>query len=184
MARMDAKSLGPIMRRWRIEAKLSQAELGQEAGLSRKVIAGIENGTRKFDQNQIVLLCRVLDRTVDQLTQTWSQALLETLRAAERELDDPGDRAPEPAQAAPATVPQPEPILSAALEKAIDTLADQFRDQFRDVFQVCQNDLLSRVEKMIAQAAVFVPPSSTSPQRARSRVSRKGRVKTPASSGR
>ncbi|HJX27610.1 MAG TPA: helix-turn-helix transcriptional regulator [Thermoanaerobaculia bacterium] len=177
---MDAKSLGPIMRRWRIEAKLSQAELGQEAGLSRKVIAGIENGTRKFDQNQIVLLCRVLDRTVDQLTQTWSQALLETLRAAEREMEDPADRAPEPTPAAPAAVPQPEPALSPALEKAIDKMTDQFRNQFRDVFEISQKELLSTVEKMIAQAAAFAPPSSTLPQRARSRVSRKGRVKPPA----
>jgi transcriptional regulator with XRE-family HTH domain len=182
---MDAKSLGPIMRRWRIEAKLSQAELGEEAGLSRKVIAGIENGTRKFNQNQIVLLCRVLDRTVDQLTQTWSQALLETLQAAEREMDDPVDRAPEQtAQAVPAAIPQPEPILSGALEKAIDKMADQFRDQFRDVFQISQKELLGRVEKMIAQATAFSPQPSTSPQRTRSRVSRKGRVKTPANSGR
>jgi transcriptional regulator with XRE-family HTH domain len=181
---MDAKSLGPIMRRWRIEAKLSQEELGQEAGLSRKVIAGIENGTRKFDQNKLVLLCRVLDRTVDQLTQTWSQALLETLRAAERDMDGAVDRAPEPAPAVPAAVPPPEPALSPALEKAIDRMADQFRDQVKDMFQASQKELLARVEKMIAQAPLSSPPSATSPRGAHSRVSRKGRVKTPGNSGR
>lgn len=175
-AGMDIKSLGKIIQAWRLASDLSQLQLAAKTELSRKVISGIETGTRKFKLGELVRICRALDKPLEKLVQVWMQGFLAELQQVERELYGEASPASKLAQTVPAAAPEPEWGLSEAQKKAVDKLADQIRDGFLEVLQESREDLLRSVDQMIARAA-FPPPPSLPAHRPRSRVSRKGRVK-------
>lgn len=177
---MDAKSFGSIIRQWRIEADISQTELGDRSGLSRKIIYGIEKGRHRFDPKKVVLLCRALDRSVDELARVWSHHFLEQIQETERGMLGSERVLPQPAPGAESPLQRPEPSVSSPFEEEIDAIAARVKE----TFQKHQAETLARVEKLLAQAGYILPTLSTTARRPRSRVSRKGRVKTKTDSSR
>lgn len=180
-APMDTKTFGPVIRELRIKSRRSQKELADEAGMSRKAVMTFEDGTRRFSEEELVRMCRVLEMPTEQVIQIWLRSFLEVIRKVERKLD--GEEAPVTAPPPPEppvlpSDPEPEPGLGAEVEQALDQyyfhaqISD--RKHFQEFLVAFQKDTLRKVDLLIARAPHPPGPSSRRP---RMRVSRKGRVK-------
>jgi transcriptional regulator with XRE-family HTH domain len=158
---MNTKSLGALLKEWRIESNLSQVQLGRSAGLSRKTIGNIERGDRAFDNEQIVRLCKALGRSVEELILHWSRSSLEELQQIERELQG--------VEAGPA--------LARPASGSVEEIFDRFGALLKELYHRAQEELIHTLQLQMG------PPGSSSPsppaalKRTRSRVSRKGRVR-------
>jgi transcriptional regulator with XRE-family HTH domain len=165
---MDTKSLGRIFQEWRIESDLSQVELGQELGVSRKIIGSIESGDRQLDEETIVRLCRFLGKDLEELVLLWSRFSLEALRKVERGIGVSKEiaRPDEPRAEAPESAASP----------SIDALAAKFASLIKDAILLSQVELVQRLQLQIPSPAAPASPSPARARRPRSRVSRKGRT--------
>ena len=61
MAVAKACTFGELLRRWRMARRLSQLELGMEAGVSSRHISFIETGRAKPSREMVIILAKVLD---------------------------------------------------------------------------------------------------------------------------
>ena len=61
------KSFGDTVRRLRIESGLSQQQLADLVGVSRQTIAAVEKGDYNPTIKLCLAICRVLDKTLDEL---------------------------------------------------------------------------------------------------------------------
>jgi len=158
-AAMNTKSLGAILKDWRIEKNLSQGQLGKSAGLSRRIIGNIERGERKLDNQHLVRLCRALGRSVEELVLSWSRSSLEELQQIERALHG-----------------SLEPALARTASGSIDEIIDGIADHLKELYQRAQEDLIQKLRLQMGMpgSSSLLPPTGI--QRTRSRVSRKGRV--------
>ena len=95
---MDAKSLGPVIKKWRIEGGLKQAELGQRAGLSKRIVGTLERGERAPEISEIVQLSRALERDPNELLTLWYRSCLQ--KVAELDKRPQETSTPEPPEAA------------------------------------------------------------------------------------
>ncbi len=64
---MDLISFGQRLRQYRQSAKLTQAELGEKAGLTPAFVGHIERGTRVLSVQSMVALCLALNITPNDL---------------------------------------------------------------------------------------------------------------------
>jgi transcriptional regulator with XRE-family HTH domain len=155
---MDAKSLGPIIRKWRIEAGFTQEELGQRAGLAKKIVGSIERGERTPERWDIVKLSHALGRPPDDLVTLWYRSYLNEISALGKLQDS---RAPQPEEKGSLT--------SSDSESRVDQIIDQIAALSKELYRESRNDF----REMFLD---WLPPSglsSSPPQRARKRVGRK-----------
>ena len=123
-AAMDAKSLGPVIRKWRIESGLTQQALGRRADLPGRIVGSIERGERAPEKWEIVRLCQALEKPPAELITFWCRAYLHDLQELGRL------QAPRPVQ--------PE---EKRVEQIIDRIAGlakeiyrESKDDFREIF--------------------------------------------------
>lgn len=158
---MDAKSFGPIIREWRIESRLTQEALGERAGLSKKAVGSIERGERAPERQEIVDLCRALDRSPGELMTLWSNAFLSELKLIE-EGSKPGSP-PEEWRTPP--------------ESKVDQIIDKIAVLVKQLYRESKDDFRKMFVDWLAQSGAsgsFPPPSP--PRRPRKRVSRKRKL--------
>ena len=165
---MNAKSLGTILREWRIERDLTQAQLGRAAGLSRKIVGSIELGSRKIvDYEEVIQICRALGRSVEELVLHWSRSTLDELQEIEREmLGTQGTSSDESDSEAPAVA------TNGSIKEKVDKLAALIEE----IIHTSQGDLIQKLQLQMGLSGAPSPPPAA-PRRPRSRVSRKGRVR-------
>lgn len=169
---MNAKSLGIILRDWRIESDLTQEELGEAAGLSRKIVGSIERGARKVDYEEVIRICRALGRHIEELVLHWSRSVLEELRKVEKEML--GSRETRP----------PDTTDSAALDTtaggSIGEVVDKIAVLFKEIVHRAQEELIQKLLLQMSPSGASSPsPPPAAPKRSRSRVSRRGRAAAP-----
>ena len=88
---VDFKSLGHNLRKYRIEAALSQDELAEQCGCCGSYIGKIENGRALPSLEMIVKIANVLETTVDVLLMGAPQ---KTESAMMRDMEDRINRLP------------------------------------------------------------------------------------------
>lgn len=170
---MNTKSLGSILRDWRIESNLSQADLGKAAGLSRRIVGNIERGERKLDNRQVVRLCRALGRGLEELILSWSRTSLEELLQIERELH--GEKEELRSREKKKTDPfAPGLAVGGSIEEIIDEIAANLKE----LYHRAQVELIQKLQLQVglANASPAPPPAARRRQGARSRAGRKGRA--------
>ena len=152
---MNTKSLGAILKDWRLEKNLSQGQLGKSAGISRRIVGNIERGERKLDNQDLVRLCRALGRSVEELVLSWSRSSLEELRQIERALHGSEQTA-----------------LAQTASGSIDEIIDGIADHLKELYHRAQADLLQKLQLQmgVPRSPSHLPPADL--QRTRSRVSR------------
>lgn len=169
---MNAKSLGTILRDWRIECDLTQEELGEAAGLSRKIVGSIERGERKVDYEEVIRICKALGRHAEELVLHWSRSALEELRKVETEML--GSR-----ETRHSDKPDSE-ALDATASRSISEAVDKIGALFKEIFHRLQEELIQKLLlEMNLSGAPSPSPPPAAPKRSRSRVSRRGRVAAP-----
>jgi len=171
---MNAKSLGTLLRDWRIERDLTQAELGEAAGLSRRIVGNIELGDREIRAKEVVKVCRALGRNAEELVLHWSRSVLEELQEIEREMSGSRDTG------------QPDESNSGAPDASgsIKEKLDKIVALFQEIIHASQAELIQKLQLQMGLPGAPPPPPPAAPKRPRSRVSRKGRVRAPDHSGR
>jgi transcriptional regulator with XRE-family HTH domain len=125
---MDAKSLGPVIRRWRIESGLTQAALGQKSGLSKKSVGSFERGEQAPELWEVVKLSSAMGRDPSELLTLWYRSSL-------REILEIGKlQGAKIAQGAPDSGSRVDQIIDqiAALAKE---LYRESRSDFQEIFQ-------------------------------------------------
>lgn len=165
-AAMDAKSLGPIIKAWRIESDLSQQELGDLAGLNKKIVGNIERGQRVPDKLEIVRLCHALRKTPAELMVGWYRSFLEDLNELEGELLNSSKPSPRNDSGSQA--------LSAAPGPKINQIIDRLAALMKELYQESRADAQKNFLDWLAQTGLlnsFPPPGA--PRQARKRVRRK-----------
>jgi transcriptional regulator with XRE-family HTH domain len=160
---MDAKSLGPVIRRWRIEGGLTQEELGRSAGLSKKSVGSFERGERTPELWEIAKLCGALGRDPAELITLWYRSCLKEVV----EIGKLQGARPLPAEEKSA---QKSPGSSSRVDQLIDQIADLAKELYRE----SKNDFREIFLDWLAPSGSrdsSSPPSP--PRRDRRRVSRK-----------
>lgn len=165
---MNAESLGALLRDWRIERDLTQAELAKAAGLSRKIIGSIELGDRRIDYEEVVPVCRALGRHVEELVLHWSRSSLEELQKIEREKFGSQDTRQ--------TV-EPDSASGASESGSIKEKIAEMAALFQEILLASQEDLIRKLQLQMGLPGGAPPSPPAAPKRPRSRVSRKGRVR-------
>ncbi len=173
---MNAKSLGTLLRDWRIERDLTQEQLGKAAGLSRKIIGSIELGDRDIKIEEVVKVCRALGRNAEELVLHWSTSFLAEIRETEREMFGSQDTG----QPGKPNSGAPNVTASGSLKEKIDKLAALFQE----IIDTSQAELIQTLRIELGLPGAPSPPTPVAPKRPRSRVSRKGRVRARNNSGR
>ena len=64
---LDYLKIGPRLKKARIDKKMTQAQLAEEADLSNNYISNIERGTSIPSLETFVMLCNALDVTADMM---------------------------------------------------------------------------------------------------------------------
>lgn len=164
---MNTNSLGPILRGWRIEGKLTQADLGKAAGLSRKIVGSIERGKRKLVKEELIRICRALGRNAEELVLHSSRSFLEELRKVESEMLDAQDaRPPEKPDAG-----APDGTASSSINENVAKIAALIQE----IIHAAQAELIQKLQLEMNLTGASSPPPAA-PRRPRSRVSRRGRA--------
>jgi DNA-binding XRE family transcriptional regulator len=151
---MDAKSLAPIIREWRIECRLTQETLGERAGLNKKIVGAIERGTRATDLEELAKLCRAMEKSPADLIMLWSRSALNNFQRIEAR--DYGRREEKGAQIAPVS--------------KVDQIIDKIAVLVKELYRESRNESQKIFLDWLAQSGPTPPPSP--PKRPR-RVSRK-----------
>ena len=153
---MDAKSLGPVIRKWRIESGFTQQELGRRAGVSKKTVGAIERGERSPERSELVKLSRALGKDPADLLTSWYRNEL-------NELNKMLDARPPQSE---------EKSAETALDSGsrVDQIIDQIAALAKDLYRESRNDFREIFLDWLSPSAL--PPSSPS-RPARRRVSRK-----------
>ena len=170
---MDAKSLGSLLRDWRIERNETQAELAKAAGLSRKVVGNIERGDGKVRTTEVVKVCVALGRHTEELVLHWSRSVREELQKIESELLGSRDAGPSDGSDSGA----PGGAASGSIKEKIDKIGALFQE----IIHASQEELIQKLQLQLDLSGASSPPPAARP---RSRVSRKGRVRPRNNSGR
>jgi transcriptional regulator with XRE-family HTH domain len=160
---MDAKSLGPIIREWRIEAGFTQQELGRIAGIPKRIVGSIERGQRTPERWEIVNLCRALGRAPAELITLWYRSCLNEFSELGKL---PDARMAPPEEKGSRTLPDS--------ESRVDQIIDQIAALAKEIYHESRNDFKEVFLDWLAQSGLsssFPPPSP--PRRARRRASRK-----------
>jgi transcriptional regulator with XRE-family HTH domain len=163
---MDAKSFGTTIKAWRIENDLSQEELGDLAGLNKKIMGNIERGQRMPDKLEIVRLCHALGKTPAELMVGWYRSFLEDLNELEGELLNSSK--PSPRNAGGSQAPPAAP--GSKINQIIDKLAALTKELYQESRAEAQKNFLD----WLAQTGLlnsFPPPGA--PRQTRKRVRRK-----------
>jgi transcriptional regulator with XRE-family HTH domain len=156
---MDAKSLGPIIREWRIEAGFTQKTLGERAGLHKNIVGGIERGTRTAEREELAKLCRALGKSPSELMMHWSRAALKEFQL-EFELQNLSPRSqPEEKDFPPAS--------------RVDQIIDKIAALVKELYRESRGDLQKMFLDWLAQSGAPGSSPSSPPSRPRKRVSRK-----------
>ena len=150
---MDAKSLGPVIRRWRIESGLKQEELGQRAGLSKRIVGTLERGERAPEMWEVVQLARALDKEPTELITLWYRSCLQQVTELDKRLE--GTSTPVP----------PPPDAGSKFDRIVDQMAALAKELHRESRSEFQEIFLSWL------APHASPPSP--PRKDRKRVGRK-----------
>ena len=165
---MNEKSLGSLLRDWRIECNLTQEELGAAAGLSRKIVGNIERGERKVDTKEVVRFCRALGRNAEDLVLYWSRSFVEELRKVELEMQDSQE------------IGQPDKSHSGAPDGtasgSIHEIVAKIAVLIQEIIHAAQAELIQKLQLEMNLSGASSPPPPAAPRRARSRVSRRGRA--------
>jgi len=157
---MDAKSLGPVIRKWRIESGLTQQELGDKAGLPKRIVGILERGERTPERSEIVQLSEALGKDPAELLTFWYRnELVEVgkMRAARSASPEENDF-------------QAPPDLSSKTDRIIDQMAALAKELYRESRADYQKAFLDWLSQSNLPNAL-PPPSPTS--RPRRRVGRK-----------
>ncbi|HYU35327.1 MAG TPA: helix-turn-helix transcriptional regulator [Thermoanaerobaculia bacterium] len=164
---MNAKALGTILKDWRIECNKTQAKLGKDAGLSRKVVGSIERGERKIDGEEIVQVCRALGRNAEDLVLHWSRSTLQELQKIERALLGSRDTGQSD---------KPDSATSeAATGGSINEHVNKLAALIKEIIHAAQAELIQKLQLEMNLSGASSPPPAA-PKRPRSRVSRRGRT--------
>lgn len=160
---MDAKSLGPIIRKWRIEGGFTQEELGRRAGLPKRIVGSIERGVRAPERWDIVKLSHALGRPPDELVTLWYRSYLKEVSALGK-LRDARD-------------PQPEEKDSQGAQDSdsrIDQIIDQLAALAKELYRESRNDFREIFLDWINPSGLSNPfPTPSAPRQDRKRVGRK-----------
>lgn len=165
---MDAKSLGPVIRRWRIESGLTQEELGRRAGFSKKSVGAFERGEQTPEIWETVKLAQALSRDPTELITLWYRACLKEVN----ELKLQGSQSLPPEE----KIAQISPGPGARVDQIIDQIAALAKELYRE----SRNDFREIFLDWVAPSGS--PPSSSPPsppRRDRRRVSRKRGARNP-----
>ena len=160
---MDAKSLGPVIRKWRFESGLTQEELGRSAGLSKKSVGSFERGERTPEIWEIVNLSQALGKDPAELITLWYRSCLKEVSELGK-LQDSRSLPPEE------KISQISPDPSSRVDQIIDQIAALAKELYRE----SRNDFREIFLDWLAPSGS--PPSSSPPappRRERRRVSRK-----------
>jgi transcriptional regulator with XRE-family HTH domain len=159
---MDAKSLGPVIRKWRIESGLSQKELGEKAELPKRLVGSFERGEQTPDRWEIVKLCDALGRDPAELITFWYRSFL-------NELNQLGKlRTPRAPQSDERTSPiSPDP------GSRVDQIIDQIAALAKDLYRESKSDFQKPFLGWLSQSGPSSSPLPSPPRPARKRVSRK-----------
>jgi DNA-binding XRE family transcriptional regulator len=168
---MNAKSLGTLLRDWRIERNETQAEVAEAAGLSRKVVGNIERGDGKVRTTEVVKVCVALGRHTEELVLHWSKSVREELQKIENELFGSGDAGQSDGSGAP------DGSTSGSIKEKVAKMGSLIQE----IIHTSQEEL---IQKLQLQKSPASSPPPAAPKRPRSRVSRKGRVRPRDHSGR
>lgn len=158
---MDAKSLGPMIQRWRVEADFTQEELGDRAGLTKRAVGNIERGDRSPTTREIVRLCRALGRDHSELVTISYRSYLDELNQIARE------EAGKPLQHEEKSSP---PDSGDRINQIFDQLAALMKELYRE----SRSDFQKVFFDWLAQPG---PANPTPPPRTRKRVRRKRSTK-------
>lgn len=154
-----------MIREWRIESRLTQQELAENAGLPKRTVGGIERGERTPTKEEIVQLCRALGKTPAELITLWYRACLSEFN----ELGKVGDSR--------RTSPPEEKGSRRSLEPAsrVDQIIDQIAALAKDLYRESRNEFQKIFLDGLAQSGPgsSSPPPSSSP-RGRRRVRKRG----------
>jgi len=175
MAAMSAKSLGTLLRDWRIERNETQAEVAEAAGLSRKVVGNIERGDGKVRTTEVVKVCLALGRHTEELVLHWSRSVREELQKIENELFGSGDAEQSDGAGSGAA----DGTASGSIKEKVAKMGALFQE----IIHASQEELIQKLQLQMSLPAASSPPPAA-PKRPRSRVSRKGRVRPRDNSGR
>jgi len=118
-AAMDAKSLGPVIRKWRIESGLTQQALGRRADLPRRIVGSIERGERAPEKWEIVKLCQALEKPPAELITLWYRAYLHELHKLGK-LQGPRSATPE--------------------EKRVEQIIDRIAGLAKEIYRESEDD--------------------------------------------
>jgi transcriptional regulator with XRE-family HTH domain len=165
---MDAKSLGPIIREWRIESRLTQQELAENAGLHKRLVGSIERGERAPETRELAQLCQALGKTPTELLTIWYRACLnefnelgklQDLKRPFQPEEKGGQKSPEPTS-------------------KVDQIIDQIAALAKDLYRESRNEFQKIFLSWLAQAGPpnALPPPSP-PKRAGRRVRKGGSTK-------
>lgn len=165
---MDAKSLGPIIREWRIESRLTQQDLAESAGLHKRLVGSIERGERTPETREIAQLCQALGKTPTDLLTIWYRACLNEFNELGKLQDSRRPSQPEDK----GSQRSPEPTSK------VDQIIDQIAALAKDLYRESRNEFQKIFLDWLAQSGPpnALPPSS-SPQRAQRRVRKRGSAK-------
>lgn len=167
---MNAKSLGTLLRDWRIECNLTQAQLGAAIGLSRKIVGSIELGKRDVDKEEMIKMYRALGKNAEDLVLHWSRSFLEELREVENEMQDAQDtRPPDKPNSG-----DPDRTASSSIHENVAKIAALIQE----IIHAAQAEVIQKLQLEMSLSGVPSPPPAA-PKRPRSRVSRRGRAAAP-----
>jgi len=154
-----------MIREWRIESRLTQQQLADNAGLPLRVVGSIERGKRTPEKREVVALCRALGKTPAELLTIWYRACLNEFNELGKLEDSRRPSHPEEkgAERGPDSASR------------VDQLIDQIAALAKDLYRESRNEFQKIFLDWLAQSGSShtLPPPSPS-RRARQRVRKRG----------
>jgi transcriptional regulator with XRE-family HTH domain len=157
-----------MIREWRIESRLTQLELAENAGLPMRLVGSIERGERAPTKQEIVQLCQALEKAPTELITLWFRTCLNEFN----ELGKLGDsrRTSQPEEKGSRRSPEP--------ASKVDQIIDQIAALAKDLYRESRNEFQKVFLDWLAQSGPpnALPPPSP-PKRAQRRVRKRGSSK-------
>lgn len=149
-----------MIQEWRIEADLTQQELGDKAGLSKRTVGSIERGGRAPTKLEIVKLCQALGRAHGDLITISYRSFLDELNEISRQLQDQ-KKPPQSEEKGSQSAPAP--------GARVDQLIDQMAILLKELYRESRADFLKVSPDWLAQPDLDPPSPPARPRKKRVR---------------